>query len=701
MVSVDRFRATYLNECAELLSDMEARLVSLDGATADSEQLNAIFRCAHSIKGGAGAFGFSRVSAFTHKLEALLDDLREGRVEPHGQIIATLLKSVDVTIALLHAESQGETLPDGYGDDVAEELLRLGGRSSPPPPSAEPAPPAQTTETPAAANLQRYTILFVPHEGLYLSGNDPLVLLRELMELGIGEVKIDTRRVPHLPDYNPEQCYLGWEITLDTEHGEADIRSIFEFVEDLCDLKITAAAASAQKAASASPQDPAAPQQQPPQPSNALAVATPPKPTDVKPAAPAAQARAASDSHVSLGVTSIRVDLEKIDRLVDMVGELVITQAMLQMQTRGLPVDQFPELLRGVDELSQHMRELQEAVMSVRMQPVKSIFSRMPRIVHDIAQQLGKDIRLIMVGENTEVDKTIIEQLADPLTHMIRNAADHGIETPQARQASGKTGQGTIILSAANQGGHIIIEVSEDGAGLNREKILAKARQKGLVAEDAVLSDEAVEQLIFLPGFSTADTVSNISGRGVGMDVVRRNIEAMGGTVQVRSMPGKGTNFTVMLPLTLAILDGMIVKVGNEKYIIPIANIIESMRPPSGSVRSVPDGHDVLNVRGEFIPVVYLGEMFGIDGAERDPSKALVVLVECGAHKIGMVVDELLGQQQVVIKSLEANADHVDGVSGATILGDGRVSLIVDVVGLGSIIDKRKNFNAGFYKEAS
>lgn len=652
MVSMDQFRDTYLNECAELLAQMEERLVSLNPAGADNETLNAIFRCAHSIKGGAGAFGFTRVTAFTHVLESLLDSMREGRVQVSEAVVGALLQSVDVVTTLLQSESTGAHVPPEYGQQLADDLKRLSG--------SQETVASETTASSGApggenkAEAKTWRIRFAPHENLFLTGNDPLLLLRELETLGQASVRADVTRVPELAALQVDQCVMAWEVTLTTVRGEKAIREVFEFVDGNCDLQISENAPEAPVILAAS-------------------------------AAPTAANSNVEASAGAIGVTSIRVDLEKIDRLVNMVGELVITQAMLYAQTRPLPVEQYTDLLRGVDDLAQHTRELQEAVMAVRMQPVKSIFSRMPRIVRDIAQQLGKEIRLVTSGEQTEVDKTIIEQLSDPLTHMIRNAADHGIELPDVREAAGKPRMGTVMLNAYHQGGRILIEVSEDGAGLNREKILSKAREKNLIAQDAQLSDEAIEQLIFLPGFSTAEQVSNISGRGVGMDVVKRNISAMGGMVSVKSEPGKGSRFTVSLPLTLAILDGMIVRVGAEYYIIPITSIIETMRPRAGDVHAVPDGHDVLNVRGEFVPVVYLHALFHISNSQRDASKALVVLVETGREKLGLVVDELIGQQQVVIKSLEENADPVRGISGATILGDGKVSLILDIAGLQGI----------------
>ena len=666
MVAMDRFRETYLNECAELLADMEARLVSYDPSVFNANELNAIFRCAHSVKGGAGAFGFDKVTAFTHKLETLLDVLRDGRMSATPAMINALLKSVDIVTSLLKSESQGEAVSEGFGAEIEAELAGfttgIGAENN------YAAVVSSTVSVAPTAAAQDYLVRFLPHENLFSTGNDPLLILRQLRALGEATVGADASRVPLLADYNPENCYLGWEVKLRTSVDEKAIREVFEFVEDHCDLTITKSEPAAAVVAKAKSDEP----------------------------------KAVTETGGAIGVTSIRVDLEKIDRLVNMVGELVITQAMLQSQSRSLPVDQFPGLIRGVDDLVHQMRELQEAVMSVRMQPIKSLFSRMPRVVRDIAQQLGKDIRLVTSGENTEVDKTIIEQLSDPLMHMIRNAADHGIEVPDVRRASGKPEQGTIELAASHQGGKIVIEVTEDGAGLNHEKILAKAREKELIAADAVMTPEAIEQLIFLPGFSTADKVSNISGRGVGMDVVKRNITDMGGAVRVKSELGKGTRFTITLPLTLAILDGMIVRVGAENYIIPITSIIETMRPTAHSVHAVPDGHDVLNVRGEFIPIVYLHELFFVPNAEHEPSKALVVLVESGLQKLGIVVDELVGQQQVVIKSLEANADPVNGISGATILGDGKVSLILDIAGLHRMLEwDGKPASPQLYKEAS
>lgn len=643
MSGLDQFKQTYITECFELLVDMEERLLALDTTCADREALNAIFRCAHSIKGGAGAFGFDFITHFTHVLEALLDAMREERIPVSRAAVDLLLKAADVVTQMIEAARDGTRPPEGLGDTIRQQLEALASGQAVADMAAAP-----TTSHPVAAAEEKHTwrIDFAPHESLFASGNEPLLILRELSRLGEAAIQANLGQVPPLQELVPTHCYLRWTIQLTTEKNEAVIRDVFEFVSDHCDLTLA-------------PQQPSAPTAK-------LDAGQPPASPD--------------DGHArTTQTTSIRVDLEKVDRLVNMVGELVITEAMLHAQTRELPPERFAGLLRGIDELSQHTRELQEAVMAVRMQPVKSIFSRMPRIVRDIAAQLGKDIHLLSEGEQTEVDKTVIEQLADPLMHMIRNSCDHGIELPEVRTQLGKPAQGTIHLRAHHRGGRIIIDIRDDGAGINRARVLAKAREKNLITTDTDPSPEEIDQLVFLPGFSTAEQVTNVSGRGVGMDVVKRNIEHMGGTVSVVNQPGLGTHFSVSLPLTLAILDGMIVRVGAERYIVPITSIIETLRPRADAVHAVEGHHDVINVRGEFVPLIYLYRLFDVADAIDDPSRALTVLVEAGQKKIGLVVDELIGQQQVVIKSLDTNAERVRGISGATILGDGQVSLILEI----------------------
>ncbi len=656
MSGLDQFKATYITECYELLEEMEEKLLGLDGQTADKEELNAIFRCAHSIKGGGGAFGFEKLVQFTHVVEFLLDAMREGKISPTRNVVDALLRSVDVINQMVSAAKEGKEPPVNCGQDLIPELQRLVSNTG----SAHvPAVPSASAAVPEDGEISKFfDISFKPHKALFENGNEPLLILRELSRAGNMQVKVDTSAVPPLAELNPMECFLSWHIEMETEKGESAIREAFEFVEGECDLEIRQTAGVGGR------------------PIVPLA-----KPAEIKTDAASPKVTEAA-STAQREVSSIRVDLDKVDRLVNMVGELVITQAMIQAQVKDLPPEKFTKLIAAVEELSQHTRELQESVMSVRMQPVKSIFSRMPRIVRDLSRQLEKDIVIEMHGENTEIDKTVIEQLGDPLTHMIRNSVDHGIERPADRMAAGKPAQGVIRLSADHRGGRIVIEISDDGKGINRERVLAKAKEKGLLAADAQPTNEEIDHLIFHAGFSTAEQVTNVSGRGVGMDVVRRNIESLGGTVDLLNKPGQGTEFAVTLPLTLAILDGMITRVGTEQYIIPIGNIIETLRPRAGEVSRVADGGDVISVRGEFIPVLYLSRVFSIQGAVTEPTRGLVVLVENGRNKFGILVDELLGQQQVVIKSIEENADPVEGISGATILGDGNVSLILDVAGL-------------------
>jgi len=649
MNQMDEFKKVFFTEATELLADMEDRLLKLQEGQQDLEQLNAIFRCAHSIKGGSGAFGFDAMMSFTHVTEALLDAFREGRLAPSRESIDLLLKAVDLLHSMLSAAKAGQPL------DAAGAALPLmdAMRSIT---AAHDASPIETSPAMKKATRRIYDISFAPSKALFTTGNEPAFIFSHLRSLGKVEMFTDISEVPSLDDISPTECYLKWSVFLTTTASEADIRETFEFVEDIAAISIELL------------------------PGSEEVVVEPHNEKRTSPQEVSAPSAAAPTAPVAAATGSIRVDLEKIDRLVNMVGELVITEAMLRAQMRSLTADRYHDLARGIDELSHHTRELQEAVMAVRMQPVKSVFSRMPRIVRDTAAQLGKNIQLVMSGENTEVDKTVIEQLGDPLTHMIRNSVDHGIETPENRKSAGKPETGNIQLSAYHRSGHIIIQIQDDGAGINRQRVLAKAIEKGLVKSDATLSNDEIDHLIFLPGFSTAETVTSVSGRGVGMDVVRRNIEGLGGQVRITNTPGKGSTFTVSLPLTLAILDGMIIRVADETYIIPISNIIETIRPKPEDVHVVQAHGKVVNVRGEYVPLMSLQQVFNSPHALGSKSEDdLIVLVESGKSKLGLIVDELLGQQQVVIKSLEDNADHVPGISGATILGDGRVSLILEI----------------------
>jgi two-component system chemotaxis sensor kinase CheA len=658
------FRKTYFEECAELLDALQSHLDVLANGGGDNETLHAIFRAVHSIKGGAGAFGFNALVSFSHVFESLLDAMRDGKVSATFEVVQLLLRASDALSDIVTAARQEQALAADFGADLVAAMEEaLHGAASPAPAAS------QQAVTVAAADdegvRRSWRIRFAPHSEMLQKANEPLLLVRQLRRLGDVSIEADSSRIPSLEGIEPEAAYLSWAFSLHTDAAEDVIREVFEFVEDECDLRIECLTRVAVA---------------PPGVNGSKAAAV---------AAKVAEAASATSAASSAAPHSIRVDVDKIDRLVNLVGELVITQAMLIEQSGALPADQYPSLVQGVEALARSTRELQESVMSIRAQPVKSVFARMPRIVRELAATLGKEVRIVTSGETTEIDKTVIEQLNDPLTHMIRNALDHGIELPDERAAAGKPRQGTIQLSAAQRSGRIVIEVSDDGRGINRERVLAKARDRGLVPHGTTLSDEEIDNLIFLPAFSTAESVSNISGRGVGMDVVKRNVQTLGGRINVQSRFGTGSRFTMSLPLTLAVLDGMVVSVGAETFIVPLTSIIESLRPRRGEIHPIVERGDVLALRGEYVPLIHLHRCFSIDGAIDDPRRGIVIIVQSeSAGRIGIVVDELLGQQQVVVKSLEANYEPVDGVSGATILGNGRVALILDVGNLREI-DRR------------
>jgi two-component system chemotaxis sensor kinase CheA len=662
----DHLKSTYFQECSELLDQVYTHLTALDDGDSDPDTVHGIFRGIHSIKGGGGAFGFDRMVAFAHVFETLLDLLRDGKVVLNKDLLGLLLRATDALSDLIAAERTGVPAAAGFETAVRAELDEAASLPSAPTPSA---PVRSVAAQPASGQPGLYRIQLQPHETLFKNASEPLLLMRELRRLGPITVVADLARLPGLDALDPESAYIGWTIELTTDASAARIEEIFEFVNDQCDLTITPAGVSAVPELEPEPEEAA-----PTPVASAVAVAT------TKPDSP--DARRAEQPAAA---QTVRVDVEKVDRLVNLVGELVINQAMLVQLGATLPSDMCPGLITGLETLSQHLRELQEGVMAIRTQPVKSVFSRMPRLVRELSSQLGKEAKLFISGEGTEIDKTVIEQLADPLTHLLRNAIDHGIEQPSDRVAQGKPAQGRIHLAAEHRSGRIVIEVSDDGRGIDRARVLARARTRGLVEPDAQPSEEEIDNLIFLPGFSTAETVSNISGRGVGMDVVRRNIQALGGRVTVQARQGAGSRFLLSLPLTLAILDGMIVAVGRESYIVPLTNIVESLRPRRQDINAVVGSGDVVAIRGEYVPLLYLAKHFGVPDAVTDASHGIVVVVENeGTGQVGLVVDELLGQQQVVVKSLEANYGEVEGIGGATILGNGRVALILDIAGLRS-----------------
>ncbi len=701
-----QFRQTFFDECDELLTDLDERLTRLQEEVADSEALNSIFRAVHSIKAGAGAFNFTNLVTFSHKYEALLDCLRDGRVQQNDRVVSILISAGDVLASLVEAARQEQPLEDDYGADVLadlESVLNEESGSDTPAASSDSnkddGEDSQNSDEPV-----QYSISFKPYAELFRHANEPLLLIRELKRLGDVSLTCDTSGLPKLGALEPEDSYLSWSMTVTTNKPYEDVAEVFEFVEDDCDLSIKAIELSDAQELQVSSDTPApstadsgsenikdAEDRKPEaekatnEPAPAPAKAIPAAGSNVVPA-PKNKAVKKKPGGQASGATSIRVDLDRVDRLVNVVGELVITQSMLAQQSAETADLGGFQAAQGHEEMQTLIRELQECVMAIRMQPVKSVFARMPRLVREVSSKVGKQVRLLMTGEQTEVDKTVIEELADPLTHMIRNAIDHGLEEAEVRQQKGKAPVGTIKLAAKHAGGNILIQVTDDGAGLDRKRLLEKAIEKDVVPADAKLTDEEIDDLIFAPGFSTAAAVTDVSGRGVGMDVVRRNINNLGGRISVQSVQGKGTRFTLTIPLTLAVLDGMLVAVGKEKYILPLTSIVESFQPEKAQVRALAGGGEVVSIRGEFIRLIYLNKLFSVPEAIREPWNGLVVLVEtANGGKIGVVVDELIGQQQVVIKSLQENFDPVEGVSGATILGNGRVALILDIEQLKSM----------------
>ncbi|HZO22130.1 MAG TPA: chemotaxis protein CheA [Steroidobacteraceae bacterium] len=704
-IDLAQFHDAFFEESFEAIDSMEAALLKLDVGSPDKELINTIFRVAHSVKGGSATFGFSEIASFTHSLETMLDELRGGAMQVSPSISDLLLKSVDIMRAMLRAVQLKQPIDAQRVSDLQFDLEltiaqnKAAAASNPTPLPAASVASAASAQKVAAAPQAHWRIEFRPYTELFARGNDPLRMLRELARLGELEVQAELEALPSFEHLDPQSCYLGWLLELRGDASESAIRQVFEWTEGDCDLQIErvlsasadnsavqGAAASASASAAASSVGPAGGSDASAESSSALLAAT----SRGAPAAPGPTAPVTKDeTKIELPMPtapdsgSIRVSVEKIDELMNTVGELVITQAMLSQLSSELEGTVAEKLRGGLAQLERNMRELQESVMRVRMLPINTVFSRFPRMVRDLAQRLGKQIELKMTGEQTELDKTVLEKIGDPLVHLIRNSIDHGIESPAARAAAGKPPAGTVHLDACHRGGNIAVEVSDDGAGLDKERILVKARDRGLIGADDTLSDEQVYDLIFMPGFSTADKTTDVSGRGVGMDVVRRNVKELGGKIELRSQRGKGSKCVITLPLTLAIVDGQSVAVGAETYIVPLVSIVESLQLRSSSVSRLSGQGEVFSFRGYYLPIVRLYEVFGVEPRTRVLDEGLVVVAEGEGHqRVGLFVDDLLGQQQVVIKSLETNYGHIEGVSGATILGDGSVALILDVPGL-------------------
>ncbi len=682
-IDMSQFHQVFFEECFEGLEAMESGLLSLDMGDIDSEVINTIFRAAHSIKGGSGTFGFTVVAEYTHIMETLLDEMRDGRRQVTKQAVDVLLGSVDCLREMLTSiQNEEDVNMVSTAKHQAALEIELNGSVGNAPEAVKIdkvvpiAAPLEPEEVPEIDEEQGWKIAFCPYLNLLKTGNDPVRLFRELNGLGKFTANVNIQDVPPFDELDPEECNISWELKLVTDAKEAAIREIFSWVEDDCALELAPLSKPKKvKKLKVTPSAPAVDVVE------VISVA----PEVVESTAKKAAAVVESDpsKNTPKASSSIRVDTDKIDTLINMVGEVVITQSMLGLIGENFTMDKVGQLKRGLAQLERHTRDLQQSVMNIRMLPISFVFSRFPRLVHDISTQLHKKITLKLVGENTEVDKAVVELINDPLVHLIRNSLDHGIEMPAERIASGKPEMGTIELKAYHRGGHIVIEIVDDGRGMDKAKLLAKAIEKGLVDEATIMSDKQILELIFMPGFSTAEKLTDISGRGVGMDVVRRNIQSLGGNIDIISELGKGSTIAIHLPLTLAILDGQSVAVGDETYIVPLVSIIESINITEKMLNKVAGKGETFKLRREYLPIIRMREIFNVKSGEATKSnEGVIVVVEGQGALCGFLVDELLGQQQVVIKSLEANYRRVEGVSGATILGDGSVALILDVPGL-------------------
>ncbi len=704
-INIGQFNQVFFEECAEHLAEMEQILISLSNGDPDEEQLNAIFRAAHSIKGGAGMFGFADMTIITHVLETLLDKLRTNEIPFSASMIDLFLEAGDVIAMQLAGHRDGTEVDMAAVDRIRDKLQQMseGVKDTDILHSAEniqEAVIADGDSTPAGCSDRRYNLVFTPDPDIFKRGIRLENLLADLADLGALTVRAQISNPEDISVFDPKDCLTSWHLSLQTCADEAEIREIFEFVADdeqLQIVEVTGAPDSPQIADPISCDEAGVEMI-----SHDRLVETGQSDSTVQSApverkrknfggrraydknelAPGAYGRRSGETE-----SSIRVGVTKVDQLINQVGELVITQLMLAQTAAVLDPVLYEDLHRSLLQLEHNTRDLQQSVMSIRLVPISIVFSRFPRMVRELSAKLGKQVELKMIGETTELDKGLIEKITDPLTHLVRNCLDHALETPEVRLAAGKKPVGTVTLRAQQIGGRIVIDVMDDGAGLNREKILRKAAEREIPTSDN-MTDEEVWQLIFAPGFSTAEAVTDISGRGVGMDVVLSNVQSMNGRVTISSEQGQGSRVTISLPLTLAILDGLSVAVGDEKFIIPLNSIIESLQPVADNLKTV-NGKNLVQVRGDYIPIIPLFELFNLQAKVTEAAKGILVLIDVEGEKAAVLVDALLDEHQVVIKSIETNYRKVEGAAGATILGDGRVALILDV---GSLLQMhRKN----------
>lgn len=706
-MSADNLKAMFFVECEELLEALGEGLTAMENDEADGETLNAIFRAVHSIKGTAGAFGFDTLVTFTHHYETVLDLIRSDQLGVDDELMRVLLRSSDILADLVELARSGDSGKPEAMDGVLTTLIELSGaHSDEADVSATPeeAPvfeplafePLELSDGPEEG-ATRYQVRFDPGLDFFRNGHDFKRIISELAKVGTVVVSVLTDGIPEIENFDPESCYLIWLIDIETDVTETEVLDAFMFLEEFC--KITESPKEdAERAVPEESTNNDATQLPDASVSEPITetVAEPQK-GEVAPAEgaspePTSNAGTASDGLVDTNSKSagaavtaspkqpmLRVDPERVDRLINTVGELIINQAVISQRIVEAGFDTNSDLMGDLDDFQHLAREIQEGVMAIRAQPVKPLFQRMQRIVRETVDALGKDVQLVTEGENTEVDKTLVERLADPLTHMIRNAVDHGIERKEVREKAGKNAKGTIKLSAAHRSGHVQIEISDDGAGVNRERVFEKAVENGLITPDAKLTDSEIDNLLFMPGFSTAAEVTNLSGRGVGMDVVKTAISALGGRVAIVSNPGEGTTFTISMPLTLAVMDGMVVHICGETMVVPLASIVETIRPNEADIKPIGQDGKLLFIRGMYVPIVGLSEMLGLTRTDENPDGGVYVLVRSESDDlVALSVDDISDQRQVVIKSLEGNYGVIPGISAATILGDGRVALIID-----------------------
>lgn len=649
-MDISDFYQTFFDEADELLADMEQHLLVLQPEAPDAEQLNAIFRAAHSIKGGAGTFGFSVLQETTHLMENLLDEARRGEMQLNTDIINLFLETKDIMQEQLDAYKQSQEPDAASFDYICQALRQLALEAK--------------DETPSAVTRLSVVAKSEPQDEQSRSQSPRRIILSRLKA---GEVDLLEEELGHLTTLTDVvKGADSLSAILPGDIAEDDITAVLCFVIEADQITF--------ETVDVSPK-----------------ISTPPVLKLAAEQAPTGRVEREKTTR-SNESTSIRVAVEKVDQLINLVGELVITQSMLAQRSSELDPVNHGDLITSMGQLQRNARDLQESVMSIRMMPMEYVFSRYPRLVRDLAGKLGKQVELTLVGSSTELDKSLIERIIDPLTHLVRNSLDHGIELPEKRLAAGKNSVGNLILSAEHQGGNICIEVTDDGAGLNRERILAKAASQGLTVSEN-MSDDEVAMLIFAPGFSTAEQVTDVSGRGVGMDVVKRNIQEMGGHVEIQSKQGTGTTIRILLPLTLAILDGMSVRVADEVFILPLNAVMESLQPREADLHPLAGGERVLEVRGEYLPIVELWKVFNVAGAKTEATQGIVVILQSGGRRYALLVDQLIGQHQVVVKNLESNYRKVPGISAATILGDGSVALIVDVSALQAINREQRMAN--------